>query len=179
LADAVLTESGLGRAVSGTILARSLYETAATLSYIDDFMDRTCKSDDPSNANETVMKLLMGSRLEDWEYRSINVVTMIEKVERQSPGAKQLYDNMSEVAHPNWQGTALAFSQTDRGNILTRLGNYPRGTDKPLSSSLIFLNFALIMLHIHHEGFAAQLAEFASFCQRHFEDKHAIRDSAP
>lgn len=173
LADATLTEAALERGVSSTILVRSLYESAAMLRYVDDFIVRTCQSDDPSKVDDTVMKLLMASRWEDWEHQSINIMTAISKIDRELPGGSQIYAGMSEVAHPNWLGTAGAFSKPNVDAKVTYVGNYPRGVNRPLWSILNCLNIALLLIQLHQRDFTSRFVEFASFCQKHYEQRNA------
>jgi len=118
------------------------------------------------------MKLLLGSRWEDWEHQSVNIMTAISKVEREIPGAEKIYAGMSEVAHPNWLGTAGAFSEPNKAEILTYLGNYPRGISNALLSSINSLNIALIMIQIHQRDFTSRFPDFVSFCQKHYEQKN-------
>src|SRR5205085_6940935 len=56
------------------------------------------------------------------------VLTFLDRINKTIPGVRETYDRMSEYAHPNWAGTAFAYSRNDTDLILTDFG---RGLRNP------------------------------------------------
>ena len=53
---------------------------------------------------------------------SVNILTLVDRVEKTAPGFRSLYDALSEYAHPNWAGTFGAFGTTITETIELELG---------------------------------------------------------
>lgn len=103
-------EHGLG----ARILLRSGFETVAQLIYLNQLtvsvLDGTLNFHAFSEKTST---LLLGSRNETTMRKSINVVTVLEKCDKRYPGLMTLYADLSESAHPNYEGTCVGYSTVD------------------------------------------------------------------
>lgn len=112
--------NGLG----ARILLRSGFETVATLIYLNqltasvvagalnfhDFCDKT-------------VKLLLGSRNKSTEHESINILTVLQKCDKKYPSLMALYADLSESAHPSYEGTCIGYSTVDRKQYIAKFGN--------------------------------------------------------
>jgi hypothetical protein len=102
------------------ILIRSSIETVGMFVYlnekIQDVLDG--KLDFHSFDNLT-RQLLLGKRLEDAKYKSVNILTVLKKMEATYPGIWGIYERLSESAHPNYHSTCMGYSKIDYENYVT------------------------------------------------------------
>jgi len=103
-----------GQGLGARILLRSGFETVATLIYLNQLtasvLDGTLNFHSFSEKTST---LLLGSRNDTTTYKSINIVTVLEKCDKRYPGLMDMYADLSESAHPNYEGTCLGYSTVD------------------------------------------------------------------
>lgn len=113
-----------GHALGARILLRSGFETVATLIYLNQLtatvLDGTLNFHTYSEKTST---LLLGSRNETTKHKSINIVTVLEKCDKRYPGLMNLYADLSESAHPNYEGTCIGYSVVDHENYETNFSN--------------------------------------------------------
>ncbi|MDC7677164.1 hypothetical protein [Asticcacaulis machinosus] len=64
--------------------------------------------------DDVLMRLLMGYKNDKAFPEAINIKTLVEKLAKKIPSFSEIYDVLSEIAHPNHKGTA---------NLYTRLGH--------------------------------------------------------
>ena len=103
------------RPIPAAILTRSIVETAAALFSLHERLETFMKDDkkDLHDLNQFLDGRLMGSRNNpDPEMpKAVNVLSLIDRLERAAPGCRFVYDALCEVAHPNWGGTFGAFGR--------------------------------------------------------------------
>src|SRR5258706_12408590 len=58
--------------------------------------------------------------------RPVKVGKMLEQSEKDIEGFSHQYGVLSEYAHPNWAGTVLLYSDTDKQTAITDFGQYMR-----------------------------------------------------
>ncbi|WP_024341217.1 hypothetical protein [Bradyrhizobium japonicum] len=103
------------------LCTRAIVETVALLV---DFEARTAKlleAEDLKGLDELTMNRIFSSRDEEWvraepKFKTVNVMTHIEKLDRLLPGALGHYERLSERCHPNWLGHHEMFASTDYRN---------------------------------------------------------------
>ncbi len=152
--------------VAGILLSRGAVETSAACWYLHDLMKKQVERGVQANLDEKVMSLLLGHRNVDNMPTAINVLNFLDVVSKELPKARQMYDEMSEYAHPNWTGTEFAFSKIDYEKHLSRYG---RGlTDKPdrhAGKGLRCLNAALMMFELSSRRITGLLRDFVKACE--------------
>lgn len=113
-----------GNALGARILLRSGFETVATLIYLNQLtasvLDGVLNFHTYSEKTST---LLLGSRKKTTKHKSINIITVLEKCDKRYPELMHLYADLSESAHPNFEGTCLGYSVVDRANYETNFSN--------------------------------------------------------
>ena len=67
--------------------------------------------------------LLLGSRNETTEHKSINIMTVLEKCDKRYPGLMARYADLSESAHPSYEGTCIGYSRVDHERYVTTFAN--------------------------------------------------------
>jgi hypothetical protein len=96
------------------LLLRSALETVAVLAYSNHrtraFLDQSITFEEFEISTRL---LLLGSRDNTTKYSSVNVLTILERVDRLHPGVLAVYNTLSESAHPNFEGVCFGYSEID------------------------------------------------------------------
>ena len=114
----------LGHCLGARILLRSAFESLATLIYLNQLMQQVL--DRKLNFHifsEKTTVLLLGSRNNPHGRRSLNIVTVLEKCDKRYPGLMKLYENLSESAHPSYEGLCMGYSTVNRDEYETTFSN--------------------------------------------------------
>ncbi len=106
------------------ILLRSGLETTATLIYLNQITQQVLDNNlNFHDFSDKTMTLLLGSRNKLTNHNSLNIVTVMEKCDRRYPGLKSQYADLSESAHPSYEGLCIGYSKFDRGEYETNFSN--------------------------------------------------------
>lgn len=114
----------LGHALGARILLRSGFESLATLIYLNLLISHVL--DGKLNFHAFGLKtgtLLLGSRNDTTELKSINIMTVLEKCDTRYPGLMKLYADLSESAHPNYEGMCQGYSKINHSEYETTFSN--------------------------------------------------------
>jgi hypothetical protein len=122
-----------GDAVAAMVLARSLIETASALWYLKDLLERQVEDGVQADLDEVLMRLLVGSKITGPQ--ALNVLTLVDGVSKKLGSIRSIYDNLSESAHPNFDGAGGAFSRIDYSKDVVHFG---RGITRADYRRLIF-----------------------------------------
>lgn len=113
-----------GHGLGARILLRSGFETLATLIYLNQLMRQVLDGKLNFHAfSKKTSVLLLGSRNREDGPRSLNIVTVLEKCDKRYPGLMAIYADLSESAHPNYEGLCMGYSKFDRGEYETTFSN--------------------------------------------------------
>lgn len=113
-----------GHGLGARILLRSGFESLATLIFLNQLMQHLL--DGKLNFHEFGEKtssLLLGSRNNADGPRSLNIVTVLEKSDKRYPGLMKLYADLSESAHPSYEGLCAGYSKINRNEFETNFSN--------------------------------------------------------
>lgn len=104
-----------GNFLASRILARSTVETLSVLVYSNYSMCQVASGalDFQSFSRRTV-GLLAGSRNGVTPHNAVGVLTMVDRLDKDFSGLRKIYDDLSEYAHPNYEGLTSAYSQLKR-----------------------------------------------------------------
>lgn len=121
LAEATAFTWNQGYYISALTLARSVIETGAILCDIDENVKKHLDKEDLKGLDDFVMNRTFSTKLEDWlnkgkVYKATNILTIIQKKDRQLPGLLDVYNGLSEYAHPNHVGLSQHYGDLDRTN---------------------------------------------------------------
>ena len=113
-----------GHGLGARILLRSGFETLATLIYLNMLTEQVFDGTLDFHAfGDKTTTLLPGSRNDEVMPRSINVMTVLEKCDKRYPGMMELYADLSESAHPNYEGLCGGYSTIDHDEYETVFSN--------------------------------------------------------
>jgi hypothetical protein len=118
----VLYERGHG--LGARILLRSAFESLAMLIYLSQLMQQVLDGRLGFHAfSEKTTVLLLGSRNDERWPRSINIITILEKCEKRYAGLMKLYADLSESAHPSYEGLCKGYSTINHEEYETTFSN--------------------------------------------------------
>jgi hypothetical protein len=113
-----------GHGLGARILLRSGFETVATLIYLNQLTASVLNGTLSFHTfSEKTATLLLGSRNDTTKHKSISIVTVLEKCEKRYPGLMAIYADLSESAHPNYEGTCIGYSTVDHEQYVTTFAN--------------------------------------------------------
>lgn len=113
-----------GHGLGARILLRSGFETLATIIYLNLLMHQVL--DGKLNFHvfgDKTAALLLGSRNSDVLPKSINIITVLEKCDKRYPGLIDVYADLSESAHPSYEGLLSGYATTDYEEYETTFSN--------------------------------------------------------
>lgn len=137
-----------GHCLGARILLRSGFESLATLIYLNQGMQQVLDGKlGFHNFGEKTSTLLLGTRNNDQMPRSLNIVTILEKCDKRYPGLLARYADLSESAHPSYEGLCRGYSKIDHDEYETHFSNrwMELYGDRHLES------MELCMMTFHHE----------------------------
>lgn len=113
-----------GHVLGARILLRSAFETLAILIHLNQMMatvlDGTLNF---HTFSDKTSQLLLGSKDQSTKHAAINIVTILGHCEKRYPGLVKLYGDLSESAHPNYEGICVGYSTVDHDNHVTNFAN--------------------------------------------------------
>jgi len=137
---------------SATILTRAALETVAALWYLNRKIKSVVDTKSVSDVDDYLMRLLMGSKTYSEMPDPINVLTFVQKVDKEINGFLNSYEQLSEFSHPNWAGTGLLYAKHNTENKWTDFGIDVKNLESVKEVGTINLEVALMMFeHSYNE----------------------------
>jgi hypothetical protein len=113
-----------GHGLGARILLRSGFESLAMLIYLNQLTQQVLDGKLSFRAfGEKTSALLLGSRNNENGPRSLNIVTVLEKCDKRYPGLMALYADLSESAHPSYEGLCMGYSKINHSEYETTFSN--------------------------------------------------------
>jgi hypothetical protein len=173
LGRSALESFGGYRLVSGIVLTRAAVEATAALWYLCAKVASVIDSNMVGDIDEYLMRLSMGTATgwpEDSSSqpampRPIRIGKFLERVEKDIEGFKHQYGVLSEYTHPNWAGTVLLYSSTNKQTAITDFGQNIRGSDSAKAVGIVSLSVALKLFHAKYNRIGDLLPAFIGVCE--------------
>jgi len=157
--------------VSAACITRAFQETAAALFFVNRKIKKAIHDKDVAALDEALMKSLLGAKNNPDMPDPINVLTFIDKVEKEIPGFREVYDILSELSHPNWAGTLGTYSKINQEQLWVDFGRNIRLKD---STQIQIVNTLLagleLIVHIYDE-FAEFLPKLITVCENNIKSE--------
>jgi len=154
---------------SALILTRALMEGVGAAWYLLNSMQHATESNDLDVFDDKILKLLIGSKSDVTDVSAINVLTFIDRADKNVTGFRNVYDGLCEFAHPNWSGTSLLFARNDHDEIFTEFGNNPRGSRNMMRQGLNALLGGLIAFEYAYNQISDLMPAFIKTCENDLE----------
>jgi len=109
--------------IGARILTRAAIETLCLLIYMNNQMESVVKNKLSFNDfQENTRKMLLGTKNREKSPNPINVNGLVDESDKKYVGLKTIYDELSETAHPNYDGVSIGYSKLDRKEHVTEFG---------------------------------------------------------
>jgi hypothetical protein len=142
--------------VSAACTTLAFQETLATLYYINGKIKHAISSEDVSQLDETLMKILMGLKNNPDLPDPIDIPIILDLLHREIPIFRVAYDGLSELSHPYWAGTAGIYTKINKEKLWTNFGKNISLKADTRGQIVFALHSGLeLLVHIYDE-----LAEF-------------------
>jgi len=124
LIEQVLLLEKYGHILGARILLRSAYETLGILIYLNQktkaLLDGLISYDD---FDSITVRLVLGTKKSSNNIESINILTVLQQCNKKYPGIFEVYKDLSESSHPNFEGMSMGFSEIDDKKYITHFRN--------------------------------------------------------
>jgi len=106
------------------LLLRSAIETLSLLIYSSEKMECIVGTGDGFHEySKKSTRLLLGTKLANTKFQAINIIEVLEKASKEHPELKIAYDDLSETAHPNFDGLFRTYGSPSDSGMLTTFSN--------------------------------------------------------
>ncbi len=156
--------------VSGFIMARVTLENVALINAVNDRMLRALKEGEVGDSGDYLNQLGWGSRNDFTPANAINIITLIGKLNTRYEEfhVQNQYDDLSEVAHPNWGGLVGSYGRFDPENLYELIDE--KGTRIPAILGLRALVTANQLFERVYNETAKILPDFSALCESELGD---------
>ena len=161
LADVAIELYETNRLIPAFIVTRSIVETTAVTYWLYQKSYEFIEKHNDEAFNEFLMKGMLGSKDGTTNYESYNVLTAIDRLDKEFPGLRDMYNSLCEFTHPNWSGVMGSYSRTEKEKYLLHLGKEHR--PPPLAFGLGPLIGALVMFQHYYDTLATVLASINDY----------------
>ena len=147
------------------ILLRSSLETIALLIHLNQLIEEVLNGTlNFHKFSDKTSLLLLGSRNKTTKHSSINVVTILEKCNQQYDNISSIYADLSECAHPNFEGTCFGYSTPNTDSHTTEFSNkwVQMYSEVHLKSMLLFME---VFEHEYNEVWIKRIRELEGWVE--------------
>lgn len=136
-----------GDALSSAIIARSALETAAVLYYLQKKVYGAIERKDFKELDDIVGRMFLGNKDKpDWQ--PVQVLTCLDHLGKLVKPTTEAYNNLSELAHPNWWGTAALFCKLSENPQAARFGLRADNAEHAIRDGLVAASSAARLAHL-------------------------------
>lgn len=134
LSDVAVELFSAKRLVPGFVMSRAVVETTAMMYWLHVKAKEFSEKRDEKAFDEFLMKGMLGSKDGTTEHSSYNVLSAIDRLDKEFSGIRTMYDTLCEFTHPNWSGVMGSYSIVEEQKFLLHLGKHHR--EPPLAFGL-------------------------------------------
>ena len=111
------------RIVSAFVMTRSVLETVSVMFCLHKFVAEFNVNHDIKKLDAFLLKGIMGSRDKSTPIEAVNILTAVDKVDKEFAGLRKMYDCLCEYTHPNWSGMLGSFGTYDDESFCLNFNN--------------------------------------------------------
>jgi hypothetical protein len=143
LGNSTLDELLAGNTLASIVLVRSFFETVAVVHSISRSANGFLESRDTTALDRFAMRVLFGARTDYWKIgdhdNAIQVMSALDHLTKELPEARERYERISEISHPNSQGTFQFYGKTEEGELVVEFSRDKRGPTQILAHVMTFM----------------------------------------
>jgi len=141
ISDCAFNQIKSGNTIAGIILTRAAVETVALIGVFAIRTKEYLQDESEEKLDRFLKSSLLGSKDDSTKIEAINILTFIDRVDKENPGFRKMFDNLSEMAHPNWAGTLASYGRFNAETITLHIER--KAMQPPLIFGLLPLSSAL------------------------------------
>ncbi len=111
--------------VPAFLITRAIMESVALLYHLHKKVVSAIDNKDVTELNDWLENATLGSRNDDTDRTSPNILTALDRMEKEYPGVREMYDQLSEFCHPNYGGVLASYSHLNEDKTVLLLGSDP------------------------------------------------------
>jgi len=154
-----------GSPTAALILARASFETTAVLMDVSRALENFLTSRSLEDVDDALMKALFASNIIEALPNPVNILTRVDRLNRRFSGARKLYDELCESAHPNYAGTFGAYGSVDMESRTLSFGQSPQYLAYALGAGMNALGVAIQAGTYYYENIGRHFAAFTNLCE--------------
>jgi len=108
--------------VAAATLSRSLMESVSLLYWLFKELKRAVEEGSSIRITPFLKRALVGTRNKATPLEAHNVLNAIDEVDKDVEGYRKLYEELCEIAHPNWSGGLGAYAKLNKEKVWYELG---------------------------------------------------------
>ena len=169
LADTALNSYQKNQLVTSAILARALLESVSLLYWLYKELTRAVEEGSSIRITPFLKRALVGTRNGTTPLEAHNVLNAIDAMGQDVEDWRKLYEELCEIAHPNWGGCLGAYAKFNKEKVWYELGEcrLPKPLILgPLVGSIEFF------IHYYND-MVPHLKDFAALCEKELESQCA------
>jgi hypothetical protein len=162
LAEATFVLLEVGNCLGAVVTVRSLQETFSVMWYLNEKCMYVVKKKDLTHFTEQLNRLMLGWKDDDLFPQPVQILNLIDKVDKRVSGYRKHYDSLSEYVHPNWKGTMGLFAKTGGKRLKVDFAKYIRGRGplvKHIETTLIVTMGLLSLVQNEYEDIVNKVLE--------------------
>ncbi len=155
--------------IAAVILARAQFETIVLWLFLLDKIEKICERNAlHDNFDSEIMRLLFGGKIDNSPEQAYNILTIMDKMSNEYPKLRELYNKLSEFAHPNHIGTHGYYARIDESNFSEILG--PNDIESIIEITLISLTGLLELYILSYNESTNFLPKFIEICESNIKE---------
>ena len=179
MSQAALTLMRQDAVIPSLCLVRACWENMVATYELKTLLQDCCTQQNITDAvDDTLMRLLYSNRFdkdnryvgaEHYEqfkdYKAKNILTIVQKLEKDYPQTKDFYSNICEFVHPNGDGVCGSYSHLDEAtNTVTFGSQFGKNSDMfPAFITTLTCSIALYLRFV--ESIKENLTKFTKICE--------------
>lgn len=167
-------------------LVRATWEDMAVTYELKSLVSSCCDDGMVSEkVDKTLMRILFSNRFEKnnryvgethyekfKEYKAKNILSLVEKVEKDFPQAKDFYSTICEFVHPNRDGVSGSYSRIDAKADITYFGPQFSFESKLFSAFVLTISCAIVFYIGFIECIKENMSVFTCLCEDFLSEKY-------
>jgi len=150
-------------------LIRALFENLAVTNRVVKAVESSLSCNKLTDDFDNLLsKIKFGTRY-DKETSAINILTQIDKLNKEYDGLKKYYEDLCEFTHPNWDGVEGSYSELDEVNSCTHVQKIITSENSLFGFFQTCFLFVISVFSGQAEWLRNHLDEFAKLCESEIE----------
>lgn len=179
MSSVALTLMNQDAIIPSLCLVRACWENMVATYELKTLIQDCCEQQDITEAvDDTLMRLLYSNRYdkdnryvgtEHYEqfkdYKAKNILTLVQKLEKDYPATKDFYSTICEFVHPNGDGVGGSYSYLDEATHTVSFGPQFSQNSEIFPAFITTLSCAISLYLGFVESIQENIAEFSSLCE--------------